>query len=285
MADAAPTETTGFTEGFGGERGRGDRGRGRGRGDRGGRGGRGGRGRGRGRGDDGKKEWVPVTKLGRLVKDGKITSIEEIFLFSLPIKEPEIVDHFFGESLKDEVMKISPVQKMTQAGQRTRFRAYVAVGDYKQHIGLGHKTANEVANAIRGALINAKLSIIPVRLGYWGAKFGPPHTVPMKVSGKTGSVYYRLIPAPRGTGIVASKNTKKFLTMAGITDLYTRAEGKTKSMGNFLSATYKALTKTYGYLTPDQWAPSTFAKAPYQQWSDYLAQTKVGAAKKAKQLI
>ena len=63
-----------------------DRGRGgRGRGDRGGRGGRG---RGRGRGGRGKeeKEWIPVTKLGRLVKDGKIKSLEEIYLFSLPIK-------------------------------------------------------------------------------------------------------------------------------------------------------------------------------------------------------
>lgn len=270
MADApAPAAARGgFGRGRGGDRGRGGR-----------------RGPRRGARKDEVTEWIPVTKLGRLVKDGKITSIEEIFLFSLPIKEPEIVDHFFGETLKDEVMKISPVQKMTQAGQRTRFRAYVAVGDFKQHIGLGHKTANEVANAIRGALVNAKLSIIPVRLGYWGAKFGPPHTVPVKVSGKTGSVNYRLIPAPRGTGIVASKNTKKFLTMAGITDLYTRAEGKTKTMGNFLSATYKALTKTYAYLTPDQWQPSTFGKSPYQQWSDWLSQTKVGAAKKAKQLI
>ena len=57
--------------------------------DRGGfRGGFGGRGRGRGRGGRGKdeKEWIPVTKLGRLVKDGKIKSLEEIYLFSLPIK-------------------------------------------------------------------------------------------------------------------------------------------------------------------------------------------------------
>ena len=63
---------------------------------------RGGFGRGRGRGarrgprrgarKDEEKEWQPVTKLGRLVKDGKIKSIEEIYLFSLPIKEYQIVD-------------------------------------------------------------------------------------------------------------------------------------------------------------------------------------------------
>ena len=75
MADAAPA----------GGRGRGGFG-GRGRGGRGGRG-RGGRGqRGRGRGKEGEKEWVPVTKLGRLVRDGKIKTLEEIYLFSLPIK-------------------------------------------------------------------------------------------------------------------------------------------------------------------------------------------------------
>ena len=83
MADAAPApggDRGGFRGGFG------DRGRG---GDRGGRGrGRGDRGRGRGRGGRGKeeKDWIPVTKLGRLVKDGKIKSLEEIYLFSLPIK-------------------------------------------------------------------------------------------------------------------------------------------------------------------------------------------------------
>ena len=78
MADQAAGggDRGGFRGGFGG------RGRGRGRGGRGGRGARGARG---GRGKD-EKEWIPVTKLGRLVKDGKIKSLEEIYLFSLPIK-------------------------------------------------------------------------------------------------------------------------------------------------------------------------------------------------------
>ena len=48
---------------------------------------------------------VPVTKLGRLVKAGKIKSMEEIYLHSLPIKEYQIVD-FFLPKLKDEVMKV-----------------------------------------------------------------------------------------------------------------------------------------------------------------------------------
>lgn len=78
-------------------------------GDRGGRGGDRGRGRGRGRGRRGgkseEKEWQPVTKLGRLVKAGKINSMEEIYLHSLPIKEYQIVDQFLPK-LKDEVMKV-----------------------------------------------------------------------------------------------------------------------------------------------------------------------------------
>jgi small subunit ribosomal protein S2e len=93
---------------------RGGFGRGRGRSDRGDRG-RGGRGRGRGKEKSEKDEWTPVTKLGRLVRDGKIKSIEEIFLFSLPIKEYQIVD-FLIPGLTDEVMKIMPVQKQTSAG-------------------------------------------------------------------------------------------------------------------------------------------------------------------------
>lgn len=71
---------------------RGDRGRGRGR-----------RGRRGPRSEE--KEWQPVTKLGRLVKAGKITSMEQIYLHSLPIKEYQIVD-FFLPKLKDEVMKV-----------------------------------------------------------------------------------------------------------------------------------------------------------------------------------
>merc|ERR1711862_499754 len=51
-----------------------------------------------------KKNGFPLPSLA-LVKDGKIKSLEEIYLFSLPIKEFEIIDFFLGPSLKDEVLK------------------------------------------------------------------------------------------------------------------------------------------------------------------------------------
>jgi len=214
---------------------------------------------------------VPVTKLGRLVKDGKIKSLEEIYLFSLPIKEHEILDHFIGPALKDEVLKIMPVQKQTRAGQRTRFKAFVAIGDYNGHVGLGVKCSKEVATAIRGAIILAKLSIVPVRRGFWGNKIGKPHTVPCKVTGKCGSIWVRLIPAPRGTGIVSAPVPKKLLQMAGIEDCYTSARGSTGTLGNFAKATYAAIGKTYSYLTPDLWKETVFTKGPYQEFTDYLS--------------
>ena len=143
------------------------------------------------------------------MKEGKISSLEEIFLFSMPVKEAEIIEYFLKDKLQDEVMKIMPVQKQSSAGQTTRFKAFVALGDNNGHIGLGVKCSSEVATAIRGAITAAKLNVSPVRRGYWGRKGGAPHTVPCKVTGKCGSVRVRLIPAPRGTGLVASPAGKK----------------------------------------------------------------------------
>ena len=120
-------------------------------------------------------------------------------------------------------------------------------------------------------MIYAKLSILPVRLGYWGNKIGKPHTVPNTVTGKCGSVRMRLIPAPRGSGIVAGSVAKKLLAMAGFEDCFTSSIGHTKTTFNFLVATYKAIENTYKFLTPDQWEAREHEAHPFVVNSEYLA--------------
>ena len=69
-----------------------------------------------------KERSIRYLSISNLGLQGKIKSLEQIYLFSMPVKEYQIVENFLGPSLKDEVMKIMPVQKQTRAGQRTRFK-------------------------------------------------------------------------------------------------------------------------------------------------------------------
>merc|ERR1712100_934328 len=103
-----------------------------------------------------------------------------------------------------------------------------------------------------GGIIAAKLNLIPVRRGYWGNKIGLPHTVAMKVHGKCGSVRMRLVPAPRGTGVVGAPATKKMLAFAGVRTAIVPHAG-TRRRAETSSRQSSRRSKTYAYLTPDLW--------------------------------
>ena len=63
----------------------------------------------------------------------------------------------------------------------------------------------------------------------------------------------RLIPAPKGTGIIGAPPTKKLLGFAGVEDIFSQSTGSTDTMENFVRAIYDALYKSYKYLSPELW--------------------------------
>ncbi|EKQ53017.1 MAG: ribosomal protein S5/S2 [Methanobacterium sp. Maddingley MBC34] len=190
------------------------------------------------------EEWEPKTNLGRMVKEGQITSIDEIFDRGLPIMELEIVDSLLPD-LEEEVMDVNLVQRMHKSGRKVNFRVIVAVGNKNGYVGLGQGKAKEVGPAIRKAVDNAKYNVIKVRRGCgdWGCVCGREHTVPFKVEGKKGSVRVTLIPAPGGVGLVIGNVGKTILGLAGIDDVWSQTMGQTQTTINFAGAVFDALKK------------------------------------------
>lgn len=199
-------------------------------------------------------EWAPKTKLGRMVKEGRISSIKEIFDQNLIIREPEIVDYLLP-NLKHEVLDVTIVQKQTDAGEVSKFRVVVVIGNFDGYVGLGVGKAKQIRQAIDKALREAKLNITPVRrgCGSWVCSCTDPHSVPFKVEGKSGSVKIMLVPAPKGTGLVAGDVAKVILRYAGISDVWTWSKGETRTTINFAYATFDALRRTYKFVTPYDW--------------------------------
>ncbi len=191
------------------------------------------------------EDWVPRTRLGKLVAEGKIKTIDEALASGLPLKEPEIVDILLPD-LEDEVLEISMVQRMTDSGRRTKFRVTAVVRNKDGYVGVGVGKASQVAPAIQKAINNAKINIFKVNrgCGSWECGCGEPHSIPFKVTGSAGSVRVTLIPGPRGLGIVAGKVAKKVLELAGVRDVWTFTRGQTKTTINFAKATYEALRQT-----------------------------------------
>ncbi|MGZ7049148.1 MAG: 30S ribosomal protein S5 [Methanobacterium sp.] len=189
-----------------------------------------------------KEEWEPKTNLGHMVKEGTITDIDEILEKGLPIMELEIVNNLLPD-LEEEVMDVNLVQRMHKSGRKVNFRVIVAVGNKKGYVGLGQGKAKEVGPAIRKAVDNAKYNIIKVRRGCgdWGCVCGREHTVPFKISGKSGSVRVTLIPSPGGVGLAIGNVGKTILRLAGIDDVWSETRGQTQTTINFANAVFDAL--------------------------------------------
>lgn len=200
-------------------------------------------------------EWIPRTKIGKMVLEGKISSLEEIFTNGMKITEPEIVDTLVP-NLEEEVLYISIVQRQTDAGERSRFKAIIAIGNRDGYVGIGAGKATQVRIAIEKAARDARMNITVIRrgCGSWECGCGQPHSLPFEVTGKCGAVRVKIIPGPRGLGIVAGEVAKVILRLAGVKDCWTRSYGPTRTIPSFVYAIFDALKKTYGIVTPLDWA-------------------------------
>ncbi len=188
--------------------------------------------------------WEPKTEIGKAVKEGKIKDISEILRSGRKILEPEIVDALLP-NLQQEVLHLRLVQKMHGSGRRSKYWALVAVGNGDGYVGIGDEKSKELVAAIAKAARVAKQNLIevPRGCGSWECGCGRPHSIPCKVTGKSGSVEVTLIPAPRGLGIVAGDIPRTILRLAGVKDVWSFSRGQTKTSVNFAYATFNALKK------------------------------------------
>ena len=192
-----------------------------------------------------KVEWIPKTKLGKMVQNNEITSIEQIYEKGMPILEPEIIDKLIPD-IEEEVLQIKSVQRTTDSGRKASFMVTVAVGDKNGYVGVGTGKGLEVRPTIERAVRNAKKNIISIRrgCGSWQCGCGEEHSLPHKVTGTYSSVKVELMPAPKGTGIVAGKKAAQILKLAGIKDVWSKTSGNTRTTFNFAKAIIKALQQT-----------------------------------------
>ena len=203
------------------------------------------------------ESWIPKTKLGKLVKAGKIKDVDEALKYK--ILEPEIIDILL--KLNSEILNIGQAkgkfgggkrrawrqtQKKTAEGNVPTFSCMCVVGNRDGYVGLGYGRAKETLPAREKALRKAKLNIMKIKraCASFDCVCEEAHTVPFIVKGKTGSCRVKLIPAAQGTGLVIGDECKKILKLAGIKDVYSVTNGKIRTTINLAKACMDALKKT-----------------------------------------
>ncbi len=188
-----------------------------------------------------KVSWEPRTSIGAKVKNGEITTLEEIIDSGKPVLEPELVDVLLPD-MESETLQVKTTQRVTDSGKRMKFRVVTVIGDRKGHVGLGVGKSDELKPAMDYAIRDAKKHMISVKTGCgsWECKCALRHSIPAKSVGKEGSTLVVLKPAPRGLGLAANDVVKKVLGIAGVKDVWGNAQGGANTY-NMACATIKAL--------------------------------------------
>ena len=134
--------------------------------------------------------------------------------------------------LEDRVVSINRVTKVVKGGRRLRFAAIVIVGDKNGHVGFGTGKAQEVPEAIRKAVEDAKKNLISVPM--------VGSTIPHEVIGTFGAGRILLKPAEEGSGIAAGGAVRAVIELAGVGDVTSKSLGRNTPI-NVIRATIEGL--------------------------------------------
>ena len=134
--------------------------------------------------------------------------------------------------LEDRVVSINRVTKVVKGGRRLRFAAIVVVGDKNGHVGFGTGKAQEVAEAIRKAIEDAKKNLIEVPM--------VDTTIPHEVIGRYSGGNILIKPAVAGSGVSAGGPVRAILELAGVADVTSKSLGSSTPI-NMIRATVEGL--------------------------------------------